>query len=220
MPVTFQRARTAEAKQQRRDSILHAAHELALRHGVRNVTLANIAERVGLASSNVLAYFNSREDIYLDLLADAWTNWTDGLEHALKHIPPQPSTVAAAITETLTTRPLFCDLVAYIAPSYEHNASPEAVREISITGRNNVERFNSLLTEVLALTQEQSHDLLSAILSFTAYWWMRSHPSANLNAVRAQEPTLATRYEFEPPLKRMITTFIEGLTAPSTTSPT
>jgi AcrR family transcriptional regulator len=208
--VAFQRARTAEEKQQRRESIRDAARELALRDGVRNVTLAGIAQRVGLAPSNVLAYFGSREDIYLDLLADAWTDWTNGLEQALKGLPPEPSTVAEAITEALTARPLFCDLVAYIAPSYEHNASPEAVRDISIVGRDNVERFDVLFVQLLTLTLEQSRDLLSAILSFTAYWWMRSHPSANLDAARALEPNIVARFDFASPLTRMITTFIDG----------
>jgi hypothetical protein len=51
---------------------------------------------------------------------------------------------------------------------------------------------------------------MSAVLSFTAYWWMRSHPAANLT-VRAKEPSAAGRYEFEQPLPQMIDTFIEGL---------
>jgi AcrR family transcriptional regulator len=207
------RARTAEQKQQRRDSILDAARELAVSDGVRNVTLANIADRVGLASSNVLAYFGTREDIYLDLLGETWTDWADAVDQGLRGVPPEPSTVAAAIAGTLATRPLFCDLVAYIAPSFEYRASPEAVLKISIIGRANIEKFDSLFTQLLTLTPQQSHDLMSAILSFTAYWWMRSHPASNL-VIRAQEAGVAGQYEFEQPLERMINTFIEGLRGP------
>lgn len=54
---------------------------------------------------------------------------------------------------------------------------------------------------------------MSAVLSFTAYWWMLSHPAANLT-IRAQEPSIAAQYEFERPLERMINTFIEGLLGP------
>ena len=44
----YQRARRPEQKQQRQDAILGAARDLALRDGVRAVSLADIADRVGI----------------------------------------------------------------------------------------------------------------------------------------------------------------------------
>src|ERR1700733_15534076 len=78
---TYQRARRPEQKTERRDAILAAAHELALRDGVRAVSLADIAARVGIHKSALLRYFETREQIFLELTARAWREWTGG-QHA------------------------------------------------------------------------------------------------------------------------------------------
>ena len=70
--MTYQRARSPEHKEERREAILAAAHELARESSVRNVSLGDIARRVGLAKSNLLRYFQSREDIFLTLLLREW----------------------------------------------------------------------------------------------------------------------------------------------------
>src|ERR1700689_4966611 len=80
---TYQRARRPEQKLERRDAILGAARELALRDGVRTVSLADIAARVGIHKSALLRYFETREQIFLELPAAAWREWTAALHAGL-----------------------------------------------------------------------------------------------------------------------------------------
>jgi AcrR family transcriptional regulator len=75
----YQRARRPEQKLERRDVILTAARELALRDGVRAVSLADIADRVGIHKSALLRYFETREQIFLELTAQAWREWATAL---------------------------------------------------------------------------------------------------------------------------------------------
>ncbi|HEX2171460.1 MAG TPA: helix-turn-helix domain-containing protein, partial [Dehalococcoidia bacterium] len=63
----FLRARRPEQKQQRREAILEVARQLAVESGVDNVSLGNVAAAVGLTKSNVVRYFGTREEIYLEL---------------------------------------------------------------------------------------------------------------------------------------------------------
>src|SRR6201996_6778973 len=88
---TFQRARRPEQKLRRQDAILEAARELALRDGVRGVSLADIAGRVGIHKSALLRYFETREQIFLELTAQAWREWTAALRAALGAVPPGDS---------------------------------------------------------------------------------------------------------------------------------
>jgi AcrR family transcriptional regulator len=92
MTETYQRARRPEQKLERRDAILAAAGELALRDGVRAVSLADIAARVGIHKSALLRYFETREQIFLELTAQEWQEWTAGLHAALD--PAVPGTSA------------------------------------------------------------------------------------------------------------------------------
>jgi AcrR family transcriptional regulator len=80
---TYQRARRPEQKLERREAILDAARELALRDGVRSVSLAGIAERVGVPKSALLRYFETREQIFLELTAAAWRDWVAALHAEL-----------------------------------------------------------------------------------------------------------------------------------------
>src|ERR1700690_4367321 len=86
---TYQRARRPEQKLERRDAILGAARELALRDGVRTVSLADIAARVGIHKSALLRYFETREQIFLELTAQAWLGWARALHDELDGASPR-----------------------------------------------------------------------------------------------------------------------------------
>ncbi|MFE2581082.1 TetR/AcrR family transcriptional regulator, partial [Streptomyces sp. NPDC059378] len=71
----FRRARSPQAKQQREAAILDAARTLGAEHGIRQVTLTDIATAVGMHKSALLRYFETREAIFLRLTAADWQEW-------------------------------------------------------------------------------------------------------------------------------------------------
>src|ERR1700727_853607 len=83
---TFQRARSSENKTQRRESILAAAAQLATRDGVRQVTLTDIAARVGMHKSALLRYFETREQIFLELTGRSWRDWAAAVRAGLADV--------------------------------------------------------------------------------------------------------------------------------------
>src|ERR1700734_3463452 len=109
----FQRARSAEAKQQRESTILDAAARLGSAHGIRQVTLTDIASAVGMHKSAMLRYFETREQIFLRLTATGWVDWSDALCAELAELTPDAPAdrIAAAIARSLVSRPIFCDLL-------------------------------------------------------------------------------------------------------------
>src|ERR1700689_5058312 len=72
----FQRARSTAAKRQREDAILDAARTLGVERGIRQITLTEIADAVGMHKSALLRYFETREQIFLRLTADGWREWS------------------------------------------------------------------------------------------------------------------------------------------------
>src|SRR5258707_14513545 len=130
----FQRARRPEPKQQRQDAILDAARELARRDGVRAVSLAGIAAEVGIHKSALLRYFETREQIFLELTAEAWRDWARALHAGLDAASAgSAALVADVFARAFADRPLFCDLIAHTPLSLERNVSPEAVRPYKLT---------------------------------------------------------------------------------------
>jgi AcrR family transcriptional regulator len=212
----FQRARSPEQKAHRRATILGAAARLGSAKGVRAVSLGDIALEVGLTKSNVLRYFETREDIYLQLTAAGYREWADRVAGRLGRSPAAgPAEVAAALAEGLAADPLFCDLVSEGAAALEHNVSPDAVRTFKRT------LFAALedLAGVLAahggpLTLEQSREVLSATLMLSAGLWPWCNPPAVLVELYRTDAELArTRLEYVPQLRRLIEVVVVGLLA-------
>src|SRR5580700_5854158 len=81
--VTFQRARSEEQREVRRRAILDAAAAMLTEMPVTEVTLNELSRRAGLAKSNVLRYFESREAVLLELLDAAWQDWLAELGRSL-----------------------------------------------------------------------------------------------------------------------------------------
>lgn len=67
----FQRARSAEQKNQRMNDIKNAASELFAEVPYHSITLTTIAERLGWSRASLYKYVTTKEEIFLELAADA-----------------------------------------------------------------------------------------------------------------------------------------------------
>ena len=83
---SFQRARRPDQIEQRKEAILAAALDLFQEKGLENVTLADIASKVGTATSNLYRYFGSREHIYLRVLQRLGAEWEKKLYPPLERL--------------------------------------------------------------------------------------------------------------------------------------
>jgi AcrR family transcriptional regulator len=211
----FQRARSAEHKQQRRDEMLAAARRLALARGVREVTMTDIAAEVGVHKSAVLRYFETREAVFLELLTEGWAEWMDACVPAIQAAGHDPAKVAEAVAETLAARPLFCDLLAHAPLNLERGVSIEAVREFKISVFRQVDRFTEAITAALpALTEADVLALISAVNSLTSTLWQISHPTAAVAELYRTDPQLGHAVvDFAPSLGQHTETMLLGLLA-------
>jgi AcrR family transcriptional regulator len=212
--TTFRRARSAAQKHQRREAILAAARGLGAKRGVRCVTLGDIAGEVGLAKSNVLRYFGTREEIFLQLTVDGWRDWTQAVRDRLDTCEPDPQRVAEVLADTISQLPLFCDLLAHTAAHLEHNVSLAAVRSMKLGIRACIAELAALLRASLPQLGEQGGpDLLQLTTMLAGSLWQVAHPSDALAVLYEQDPELIPAHlEFVPTLTRLTARFIHGFT--------
>ncbi|MBO3095029.1 TetR/AcrR family transcriptional regulator [Cellulomonas dongxiuzhuiae] len=133
--MTFQRARSEEQRQIRRCAILDTAAAMLDEMPVADVSLNELSRRVGLAKSNVLRYFESREAVLLELLDDRLGVWLADLEGELAEgvevdAPPEAraTLLADVLSRSLAARPVLCDLFGAQGGVLEHNVSVEVVK--------------------------------------------------------------------------------------------
>jgi|ERR1700722_4256740 len=221
---TYQRARRPEQKLERRDAILAAARELALRDGVRAVSLADIADRVGIHKSALLRYFETREQIFLELTAQAWREWAAALHAGLDDavpgnavpgnaVPGNAGLVADVVARSFGDRPLLCDLIAHTPLNLERNVSPEAVRRYKLTSLGAVEEAAGLARRALpGLTLTECREFVAAMASLAGAVWQIANPPPALAELYASDPELAHAcVDLVPRLRRTADILLAGM---------
>ncbi|MFD8599371.1 TetR family transcriptional regulator [Kitasatospora sp. NPDC059646] len=215
----FRRARSAEAKQAREGAILDAARALGEGRGIREVTLTDIAAEVGMHKSALLRYFETREQIFLELTAQGWREWSAALRADLAaRAHATPAEVAELLAATLSARPMFCDLLAQAPLNLERNVSLDAVRTFKLVTLDEVALIGAELNRLLGLTEQQVLDLAATATGMAGALWQIATPGPAVRALYTSDPRLGHAVvEVEPRLRRILAAFLTGVEAAAPT---
>jgi len=220
--VTFQRARSEEQRQVRRQAILDTTAAMLDAMPVSDVTLNEISRRVGLAKSNVLRYFESREAILLELLDRAGKQWLAGLDAELAAgVVPHGSVrqrgdqCAAAVARSLVGRRVLCDLFSAQAGVLEHNVSIEVAARYKRASHATLAALGALLRRHLPELDEPTGWRTSGLAVVTiGALWSHCQPSPSMLAAYRSDPALAAlRLEFTDAVEEALAVLLAGALA-------
>jgi AcrR family transcriptional regulator len=218
--VTFQRARNEEQREARRQAILRTAAEMLAEMPVAALSLNELSRRVGLAKSNVLRYFETREAVLLELLDQAWREWLDALADELvpedaAPVPERVERVAAVLTRTLVARPMLCELGSASSAVLERNVSAAVAARFKRATLADTEAFGRSVRVVLpVLTELAGTRFAMTTVLVAGALWAYSRPSPAMLAVYETDPALAAlRLDFGYALRELLATQLAGLLA-------
>jgi AcrR family transcriptional regulator len=220
----FQRARNQEQREARRQAILGAAAAMLAEMPVAEVTLNELSRRTGLAKSNVLRYFESREAVLLELLDSAWQGWLVQLEadladavDAAAPLAERADQLAGTVATSLASRPMLCDLISAQAAVLERNVSPEVAAQYKRASIADITTLGGLVLKCVAeLGEHDSFQLAGAVTMMTGALWPHTQPSAAMLAAYAADPALAAmRLDFSATVRELLQVMIAGLLARS-----
>ena len=220
----FQRARSEEQREVRRRAILATAAAMLAEMPVAQVSLNELSRRVGLAKSNVLRYFESREAVLLELLNATWQDWIAELDPDLRAgidadapTAERGDQLAAVLAGSLAARPVLCDLISAQAAVLERNLSPQVAAEYKRAAIANVAALGRLvLPHVRELGQRDADRFVAASVMVTGAVWAHTHPSAAMLAAYDADPGLASmRLDFTATVREVLGVLIAGLLARS-----
>ena len=225
----FQRARSEAQRQQRRDAILSVAADMVLEMPVADLSLNELSRRVGLAKSNVLRYFESREAVLLELLDAAWQEWLGRLASDLDGADQSersersgaserseasertPDDVAEIITISLVNDRLFCELMSVSAAILERNISVEVARRYKQSSLANIAAFAGLVERSLPGLSPAGATYFAAgtIVAITGIWPV-AHPSEAMLCVYEDPAMASLRLDLATALREMLATLLTG----------
>ncbi len=214
----FQRARSEDQREIRRQEILGTASAMLEEMPVSAISLNELSRRTGLAKPNVLRYFESREAILLELLILAWDEWLAALPPLFEAGLTLKSTarrrgdrVAQIIARSLAARPVFCDLFSAHASVLEYNISGEVAARFKHAALANVQSLARILVPLLPEVGNMTGELSAQIGFAMSAVWVHSRSSPGVLAASEVDPSLARyRIDFEKALETMIATLISG----------
>jgi AcrR family transcriptional regulator len=217
--TTFQRARSEEQRAVRRRAILDTAAAMLLELPVADLSLNELSRRVGLAKSNVLNYFESREAVLLELANTELDAWVDELASALSGISPDEALaqrselIVAEAVRTLAERPVLCDLISAQGSVLERNVSTDVVLAYKRAATASLMRMVEALVRALPEIGEDGAVRFLAVGSLLAGTiWTHSNPTAPVLAAYEADPDVAVlRMEFEPALTESLNALLHGL---------
>lgn len=192
MPQPRQRARSDQDKEVRKTALLTAARELAVERGVREVTLTEVTSRVGLHPSALRRYFESREELLLELAEQGWPEWRERLLADLGGRCLTAVEVADVVAGSLDALPLFCDLQTHVGLSLEGAVRLERARRYKTAASESFDAMTAALAEAgEGLDAEGARTILTAAMSCAAYLFQLSRPSPTLRRLYDEVPRWA-----------------------------
>ncbi|WP_412543491.1 TetR family transcriptional regulator [Longispora sp. K20-0274] len=222
-PPGFQRARRPEQVEARRCAILDTARAMLRVRRVADISLRELSDTVGLAKSNVLRYFDSREAIFLEVLAENWTAWLDDVAATLADPPadaggPAPfareTWVAGTIAGSLVAQPLLCELVSVTAGVLEKNISVEVARAFKHGSAERVDRLAGLVRAQLPhLDHAGAEHFAHAVFVLVAGLWPYAVPTEAVAAVMVERGLPPARELFARGLTEGLVNQLVGLSA-------
>lgn len=213
---SFQRARRPEQVEQRRADILAAAAALFTDHDYGAVTLNAIAQRAGLAKSALYRYFETKEEIFLQLYLEDLRDWIGAVEVALAPHAGcnDPGRVARALTRNLLRRPRLGTLQALLSGVLEQNVSVDSIGAfktaiIEPTGR----LLMAVARAMPALSQAQLTSFLIYLHAISAGLWPMSHHGPAVEEVLKRPEIALMRSEFGRDLTGALEAMLHGFLA-------
>lgn len=209
-----QRARTVEDKDLRRSHLLQAAAELFAQTDFDGVTIANMAQRAGVAKGTAYLYFSCKEAVFLELVQAELILWEADLDSALQALPSNrpADAVPLAIARTLSARPTLGRLLVLLHSVIEPQLDLESAHAFKIFLRDLVERISSSLVQhIPGLSTEQAAILVlqthSLVISVTQ---LASPPPVIAQVLAADASLQLMCIDFEPFLATTLSTLLRG----------
>ena len=212
--MNWQRARTDEKKNERKEAIYQAALTLFKKKGYDKVSFNGIAVEAGFTKSNMYRYFSSKDDIFLNVFADLFEQWVGDFSQQLQTLEQEAAAKDFAVLwlKTLLSQPKLLDLMPILFTSLERNSSFEQLLAFKRLSMNLLYRLTLDITRIYPdIAGEKAFKLLTLSYAATTNYWAATMQSDALRKVYQLEEFQVLKPNFEEDLTTSIEIIIHGL---------
>lgn len=212
--VTFKRARSQEQIEQRKTALLKAAEVLLEKQGYDNVSLNMISKRAGITKASTYRYFESKEDIYLELLLKATSVWVTEIERELAPLAEKSDIkrIAEIFVDSSTRNPKYWNLMSVLQSILERNITLDNLK----AKKKLMEEYFLRITNTLkAAIPQLSISKIQLFLQIYIYLiessWHTAHPSQVMSQLLETQGYEVWKRNTEKDLSNAVFYLIKGM---------
>ncbi|MDY6904891.1 MAG: TetR family transcriptional regulator [Thermodesulfobacteriota bacterium] len=209
------RAISEADKQKRKAKILNTAWRLFRQKGGQLPTVSRIACKAGLSKGTVYLYFNTKEEIFLELYLQKVTEWFESgirsLEPERRHLKPE--SMARLFTDYVVKNPDVMMMGSIAKAVLEDNIHDDALIRAKIASARLLEAAGELFAAHLpGITKEKGAEMTLWIISLmTGFWQFTVHPPHISRLIQQQNITVLEP-DFEASVTAAVAALIRGCT--------
>lgn len=208
------RARSAEAKDQRRAALVAAAGRLFADAGFEAITIARVAESAGMGKGTAYLYFDTKEALFLELVGAELTAWcTDFLPDVARLRPARAaSALPRLLAKSFAVRPQARRLLVLQHTRLEPNLGEAAARAFKLHMRELLDRLVSAIqVKIPAWRTADAQVFVMQTLALVISTSLLSEPAPVIAQVLASDDQLRPfQIDFEPFLAEALSMLIRG----------
>jgi AcrR family transcriptional regulator len=160
----FQRARTEDQKELRRQAILDAAHAHLIDVGFERFSMGPLARAAGVSRSTLYLYFPTREELLYTLHLQALHAWRDAFLGSVDTgMPTEP--ILAAFFDSAVRTPLILETLPRVPTVLEHNVSVACLVDGKRQNRAVAQSVIQTLAQAFGVTEPVAYELTRGLLA-------------------------------------------------------
>jgi AcrR family transcriptional regulator len=203
----MKRARQKHQKAERREAILSFARAELEASSFANITMAQIAARVGLVKGTLYLYFATKEELFLELFRQELHSWVWDLETGLDELPKrgQLETFGRLLSRSVMERPNLCKLLVLFQGNLLTNLPESTIRVFRDEWSGRVTSMGLVFERALPfLHASDGAALVRQVIALTAGLHAQGEP----RETATQDPFAST---FGKDLQCAVTALLRGL---------
>jgi AcrR family transcriptional regulator len=194
--VLSQRARNAEQKNARRQTLLAAARELLKEKPFHQISMADIATATDMAKGTVFLYFKTKEELFFCITVEEFEKWLDAMDElfsgfARKKTKLNKEQFLQTLGSLLQQHTLLLRLITILNNVLEHNIDyQEALRFKQIMGKR-LPQTGAFMEQCLPeLQPKQGFKFILWMYAFVIGFNHMAEPAPVIREVYRREPAL------------------------------
>ncbi len=215
------RARLAHEKEARKQALLAAAARLLESREGLDLTMAELADQAGLGKGTTYLYFNTKEEIFMELTEVRLLGWFEALDEGLRPAAgglfPEPMTseaVAALAVEAYDSQPGLVPLLSILHTVLSRNVDQaEALRFHAFLADRCLRTGRLIEHRLPFLSEGQGAELVLRIHALALGLWQVANPPAQVRALFSAPGLELLDRPFRPMLETTLRALLRGLEA-------